>query len=170
MNAVENDSSYPQKFDTSKLSDLEKEILETFKERRAIFDHYLKENKIEIFTCPGRGYPTLGERGGYEICTVCHWEDDYQDDENADEIWGGPNGSISLTENRLEIGKKLKEYSKKLNKELEMSPGEALKRLEEKVARENKFISENIKMTTHRDDPIWIEYRALREDVSFLFK
>jgi hypothetical protein len=47
--------------------------------------------------CPCCGCKTLGERGGYEICHVCFWEDDGQDDSNADEVWGGPNGPLSLT-------------------------------------------------------------------------
>ncbi|WP_198674015.1 CPCC family cysteine-rich protein [Chitinophaga alhagiae] len=27
-------------------------------------------------TCPCCGYITLSERGGYEICPICFWEDD----------------------------------------------------------------------------------------------
>src|SRR5262245_34825945 len=50
--------------------------------------------------CPCCGYRTLDQRGSYEICELCNWEDDGQDDPHADEIWGGPNGSYSLTEAR----------------------------------------------------------------------
>ena len=50
--------------------------------------------------CPCCGFKTLGERGGYEICAVCFWEDDGQDDEDADEVLGGPNGGVSLTVGR----------------------------------------------------------------------
>ncbi len=57
------------------------------------------EDKFWFF-CPCCGYPTLMERGGYEICCLCNWEDDGQDDPHADEIWGGPNGGYSLTEAR----------------------------------------------------------------------
>jgi hypothetical protein len=42
----------------------------------------------------------LEEHGGYEICSLCNWEDDGQDDPHADEVWGGPNASYSLTEAR----------------------------------------------------------------------
>ncbi|WP_410052205.1 CPCC family cysteine-rich protein [Bradyrhizobium sp. SZCCHNS30582] len=42
----------------------------------------------------------LGERGGFEICPVCYWEDDGQDDHDADLVRGGPNGALSLTEAR----------------------------------------------------------------------
>lgn len=36
----------------------------------------------------------------YELCPVCFWEDDGQDDHDADEVRGGPNGTLSLTEAR----------------------------------------------------------------------
>jgi Cysteine-rich CPCC len=50
--------------------------------------------------CPCCGYLTLPDRGIYDICPVCFWEEDGQDDPHADEVWGGPNGSLSLTEAR----------------------------------------------------------------------
>jgi hypothetical protein len=50
--------------------------------------------------CPCCGYLTLGERGGFEICPVCFWEDDGQDDCDADVIRGGPNGTRSLAQAR----------------------------------------------------------------------
>ncbi len=50
--------------------------------------------------CPCCGYKTLHERNGFEICPVCFWEDDGQDDHDADEVHGGPNGSLSLAEAR----------------------------------------------------------------------
>lgn len=50
--------------------------------------------------CPCCGYPTLTELNSYEICELCNWEDDGQDDESADEVWGGPNSDYSLSEAR----------------------------------------------------------------------
>ncbi len=50
--------------------------------------------------CPCCGCLTLGERGSYEICPVCYWEDDGQDDYDADVVRGGPNGVLSLTQAR----------------------------------------------------------------------
>lgn len=50
--------------------------------------------------CPCCNCKTLGERSGYEICEVCGWEDDGQDDDIADEVLGGPNGALSLTQAR----------------------------------------------------------------------
>ncbi|MFO0671902.1 MAG: CPCC family cysteine-rich protein [Polyangiaceae bacterium] len=57
--------------------------------------------------CPCCRRLTLGERGGFEICPVCFWEDDGQDDHDADVVRGGPNGALSLTnarESYLRIG------------------------------------------------------------------
>jgi hypothetical protein len=52
------------------------------------------------YACPCCGYLTLEERGGFEICEVCFWEDDGQDDPDADVVLGGPNGVLSLTQAR----------------------------------------------------------------------
>ena len=60
-----------------------------------------------LHACPCCGSRTLLERGGYELCPVCYWEDDGQDSHDADEIRGGPNGELSLTrarENYRQIG------------------------------------------------------------------
>ncbi|MFJ7098122.1 CPCC family cysteine-rich protein [Streptomyces mirabilis] len=42
----------------------------------------------------------MAERGAYEICHVCFWEDDGQDEHDAVEIRGGPNRGLSLREAR----------------------------------------------------------------------
>ncbi|MBB5852948.1 CPCC family cysteine-rich protein [Amycolatopsis umgeniensis] len=47
--------------------------------------------------CPCCGCLTVGERGAFEVCPVCFWEDDGQDDHDADVVRGGPNGALSLT-------------------------------------------------------------------------
>jgi len=66
---------------------------------------------VAIFaTCPCCGYPAIRRRSFYEICSLCGWEDDGQDDPEfapypnsflADDVAGGPNGSYSLTEARV---------------------------------------------------------------------
>jgi hypothetical protein len=48
------------------------------------------------YSCPCCGHLTLSERGGYEICPECGWEDDGQDNHDSDMIRGGPNGRLSL--------------------------------------------------------------------------
>jgi Cysteine-rich CPCC len=56
------------------------------------------------FTCPCCRYLTLPSRGGDDICPVCFLEDDGQDDPFADEVWGGPNYDLSLTQARANFG------------------------------------------------------------------
>lgn len=55
--------------------------------------------------CPCCFYLTLTERAEYETCPVCGWEDDGQDDKSADEVWGGPNGNLSLTQARYNFAR-----------------------------------------------------------------
>jgi hypothetical protein len=73
--------------------------------RRAWFDEYTSRPDARPSSlplrCPCCGYKTLSERGGFEICKVCFWEDDGQDDYDADIIRGGPNGALSLAEARV---------------------------------------------------------------------
>jgi hypothetical protein len=52
------------------------------------------------YACPCCGYLTLERRGYYELCPVCFWEDDGQDEHDANEVRGGPNRGLSLTEAR----------------------------------------------------------------------
>ncbi|MCU1668899.1 MAG: hypothetical protein JWP40_1826 [Blastococcus sp.] len=52
------------------------------------------------FACPCCASLTLPTRGDYELCPVCFWEDDGQDEHDADLIRGGPNGRLSLTQAR----------------------------------------------------------------------
>lgn len=77
------------------------------KERRAKwFENYFDalENRSTFagkeggpYRCPCCGFKTLDERGGFDICAVCFWEDDGQDDADADTVRGGANGRLSLT-------------------------------------------------------------------------
>lgn len=53
-----------------------------------------------LVPCPCCGLPTITTLGAFDVCPVCWWEDDGQDDTDADEINGGPNGDYSLTRAR----------------------------------------------------------------------
>ena len=55
--------------------------------------HHLLSTRVN---CPCCGFPTLLVRGDYDICELCNWEDDGQDDAGA----GGPNAHYSLGEAR----------------------------------------------------------------------
>lgn len=53
------------------------------------------------YTCPCCGHLTLPERGAYDWCAECDWEDDGQDDHDSHIARrNGPNGGISLDEAR----------------------------------------------------------------------
>jgi hypothetical protein len=56
--------------------------------------------KQPTYRCPCCAHLTLSERAGLEICPVCFWEDDGQDSHDADDVRGGPNGSLSLAQAR----------------------------------------------------------------------
>jgi hypothetical protein len=55
--------------------------------------------ELDVFYhCPCCRYPTLATRGSFDVCAVCFWEDDGQDNHDADRVRGGPNGNFSLTQ------------------------------------------------------------------------
>ena len=91
-------------------------------DRRRWFDAHWKDIETEMspwkiitrvfsldvrtrYTCPCCGYPTLERRIMWEICHICWWEDDGQDDSDKDNI-GGTN-DISLTEARTNFAKNM---------------------------------------------------------------
>ena len=43
------------------------------------------------------GHRTLSAPGIFELCPVCWWQDDGQDETDADVVRGGANGILSLT-------------------------------------------------------------------------
>ena len=95
--------------------------LKQLHKRREFFNRHLsklkgadRRNDIKNLgnTCPSCGYPTLEERCAWDICAICFWEDDGQDDQDSDKIYGGPNSDYSLTAYRLEWDKNLKELKK----------------------------------------------------------
>ena len=146
-----------QNFDQLTLSSEDKQILVDFKSRRAIFDKYIEDKKIAVFTCPSCGYPTLSERGGYEICLICVREDDNQDDDTANEVWGGPNSSLSLTEGRLIIGRRIQEKIVS-GSNLITDPERVMSIVDNSIKSDEDFTQQNIKDDTHINDPLWQQY------------
>jgi len=66
-----------------------------------VFTSVSKPHQPEkAYRCPCCGFKTLHERGGYELCPICYWEDDGQDNHDAAEVRGGPNGELSLEQAR----------------------------------------------------------------------
>ena len=60
----------------------------------------IPEGEEKAHRCPCCLFKTLHGRGQDEICPVCFWQDDGQDEVEADEVWGGPNKNLSLTQAR----------------------------------------------------------------------
>ena len=56
----------------------------------------LPAEDVKSYRCPCCGFLTLYGRGQFELCPVCFWEDDGQDEDEADIVRGGPNGTLSL--------------------------------------------------------------------------
>ena len=108
--------------------------------------------------CPCCGYPTLEERGIFEICKLCNWEDDGQDDSYVDEVWGGPNYELSLTASRVKIGSELSKLAIELNGKVVTDP-EIFFDILEHHSKRMHHITE--KMTGDEDNkhPLWDEYR-----------
>ncbi|PSL25345.1 CPCC family cysteine-rich protein [Chitinophaga ginsengisoli] len=148
------------------------EILAAFYVRRAHYDTYLEANNIHLYTCPGCGFPSLTDRREFSICIICFWEDDGQDD-NADSILNGlfegislsgPNGNLTLTENRINIGYILETNAEQINGEIDPDPARVLKTIEFYQQRRGEIED---RMTGHEDpyDHIWIEWKEVRKDL-----
>jgi hypothetical protein len=54
--------------------------------------------KQKTYRCPCCKFKTLHGRAGFEMCPVCWWEDDGQDEHDAEVVRGGPNGTLSLSQ------------------------------------------------------------------------
>jgi len=124
------------------------------RKRRAFFDSYgsrpgekdaaIPPGGIRI-SCPCCGYPTLGERGGYEICELCWWEDDGQDDTDADIVRGGPNHGHSLTEARENFMRFLAMYPPDRDPRMRGTDNEETKRIKhELIALFKRMLAEPI--------------------------
>lgn len=146
----------------TQLTEKDKALLTDFFHKRNLFDDYLKTHHPELFTCPGCGYPALSGRGDYEICSVCNWEDDGSDDNRkslpdtflVEHGIGGPNGGLTLTQNRLNIGRILKYHEQSLKGSINLDPVDVIQIIrfydQKKEAIGNK-------MTGHElpQDPLW---------------
>lgn len=118
-----------------------KEELKQLSARREYFNRHLPElkgadrrNDIKHLgnSCPSCGYPTLDERCSWDICSICFWEDDGQDDEDADKVFGGPNGDYSLTKHRIEWDENLNEIKSESSE-----TGNSLIRIDELIKNDN---------------------------------
>lgn len=102
-----------------------KDLHDFFRKRRTAFDDYISQNGLQriVTTCKSCGFPTLQLEPlrFFEICELCNWQDDVQDDQDADKNYGGPN-YISLTESRIEFGLELDEIGFNMNASIIQKP------------------------------------------------
>ena len=76
---------------------------------------YKPQTRKPSYRCPCCKFKTLHERGRFEICKVCFWEDDGQDEHDAEVVRGGPNYHLSLRQaqaNLAEFGATEKRFLK----------------------------------------------------------
>ena len=59
---------------------------------------------IRLMRCLCCGYQTLCSPGALELCQVCWWQDDGQDESDAFIVHGTVNGDLSLAEARMNFG------------------------------------------------------------------
>ncbi|HUB31055.1 MAG TPA: CPCC family cysteine-rich protein [Terracidiphilus sp.] len=59
------------------------------------------ENRENLYRCPCCGCRTLESPDAMQLCPVCWWEDDGQEDADASEIRLTVNGHLSLTQARI---------------------------------------------------------------------
>lgn len=63
--------------------------------------HVFVHSNVETrFRCPCCGYRTLSVPESLQLCPVCWWEDDGQEDRDAAEVRHTVNGSLSLSDAR----------------------------------------------------------------------
>ncbi|WP_423736363.1 CPCC family cysteine-rich protein [Chitinophaga caseinilytica] len=149
------------------------EIIAAFRARRAHYDTWLQANDVPFCTCPGCGFPTLQERCDFEICAVCNWEDDGQDDNSGsilDELQtsgirvSGPNGHLTLTENRINIGRKIEVHADLMQGEVDTDTGRVIQKIAFYRQRKSD-ISDRMTGDEHIHDHIWIEWKEVSKDL-----
>jgi len=79
----EKSNSYARKYIELKFSYFSNSYLELFLNRQVGKIIAVKGKRRELISCPCCCYKTLDTRGDYDICKVCYWEDDGNDDLNA---------------------------------------------------------------------------------------
>lgn len=100
--------------------------LQKYYRRRAIFEAMALPAEEIYSICYACGYPaTTG--CSYDCCYFCDWENELETEEDAYHF-SGPNG-ISLTENRIAIGKTVNIIAKKLNKRISTNYAEVYQKI-----------------------------------------
>jgi hypothetical protein len=112
-----------------------------------------------LYDCPCCNYPTLPSWFDYDICYLCWWEDDGQDDDDADRVKGGPNSDYSLTEARTNFNKYLisfrpsdSRFTSHRNEKIDSIKRDIIKLLEARVDSESTRIKELVDLLDKETD------------------
>lgn len=97
------------RFDQSKLTASDLELLNDFEERRREFNRLIEESTILYHkkTCPGCGFPTIDENEFFSTCILCLWEGDVSEKNAFNQ--SAPNYT-SVTEHRINISSFLRKF------------------------------------------------------------
>ncbi|MGB1016161.1 MAG: CPCC family cysteine-rich protein, partial [Nannocystaceae bacterium] len=97
--------------DNPELRASRRECLEAFAHRRLAMQAALEASNIvhHRHICPCCGLPTIEERGNYELCMICLWEDGPGE---RDPRQACPPNYISLEQARIEVAAHLEEYER----------------------------------------------------------
>lgn len=145
----------------SKYTKEEETYIDNVRQRRKFYDEYLSNKTFQLFTCPGCGFPTLTSREEYDICNVCNWEDEQENEEQADEVLGSPNYDLSLNRNRINIERALQDIVKKQTGAVITDPDTVITILNNHKIRMLSFDSK-ISYDTDINDPIGTIRKELR--------
>lgn len=151
----------------------ETDILAGFHIRRVHYDTYLQANDIQVHTCPGCGFPTLAARNEFEICGLCNWEDDGQDDHATSMLAvlatkgvaiSGPNGSLTLIANRVNIGRMLESNIELIDGEVDFDTARVLRTIAFYKER-RQDIGNRMTGDERPQDHIWMEWKEVSRDL-----
>jgi hypothetical protein len=95
--------------DRERRSSAERALLDEVEARRRAFSDALEASNIlhGKHLCPCCGLPTIDERGDYEVCVVCLWEDGIGE---TDPRRVSPPNYVSLERARIDVGAHLRAY------------------------------------------------------------
>lgn len=107
-------SQQAEHFDASQLTADDHELLAAFQRRRDGHDQALAASNIiyNMHTCPVCGFPTLDERGDYEVCVVCLWEDDGEGTSARDLTRVAPPNCTSMLQERVNLAGMLAHFER----------------------------------------------------------
>lgn len=85
------------------------DVVKDFKKRRAFFKQYLQLYHVQKYVCESCGFPVLDDKGVYDVCIICNWEDNGYNDEQAEDPNHSCTEKLTLTAYRIQIAKEILE-------------------------------------------------------------